>query len=154
MISMNMRKEIFIRRFIKFQSYRGISRDLNLNRQTVTSVSNSITKKINELGLNQQCNLIEYTDMIVTKPKYEGQRKKHKVNATTMRLIKSMVKNNEIKRTRGYGNIQTIASLYSEFKTLKRYDKEGNNMYRTDITYNHFYKLVTKIKKEFLEIRT
>lgn len=151
MISIDVRKEIFVKRFIKFQSYRSISKDLNINRQTITNSCNDNAKKIKELGLDESCNLIDYMDKIVIQPQYRIERRNHKLNLATKRLIKSLVESNEIKRTRGHKNVKTIIALYTEFKKAKKYGKDGNNIYKTDITYNHFYKLVTKIKKEFLE---
>jgi hypothetical protein len=150
MISIDVRREIFVRRFIKFQSYRGISTVLNVNRGTVTNVCEEIIKKIKELGLEQAEDLTKYVDEIVVEPKYQGHRKSHKVNPATKKVIQDMVKNNEIKRTRKSAGVKTITELYSEFKTKEKYDKEGNNLIRTDITYNNFYKVVTKIKKEML----
>lgn len=154
MISIDVRKEIFIKRFIKFQSYRSISKDLNINRQTITNVCNNISKKIKQLRLDEYCNLIDYIDKLVIQPQYKTKRKSHKLNLATKKLIKSIVESNEIKRTRENKNAKTIVALYTEFQKSKKYDKDGNNIYKTDITYNHFYKLVTRIKKDFLEPKT
>jgi hypothetical protein len=151
MISLDVRKDIFIRRFIQFQSYRGISSDLNINRGTVTNICNDIVKKIKELGLNDEVDLISHMSEVVIEPKYQGKRKSHKVNPATKRIIISMVESNEIKRTRKLSEVKTVRELYEEFKTKEKLNNEGNKIIRTDITYNNFYKIVVKIKKEILQ---
>lgn len=148
MIPLKVRKEIFMKRFINYQSFRSISKELDLNRGSVTNICKEISKKIKEMRLELEPNLIQYIDQLVPEPKCG--RKSHKVNPATKRLIRNMVKKNEMNRTRNPDGVKTIIELYSEFQTKERNDEKGENMYRTDISYGNFYKIVRKIKEEFL----
>ena len=92
MLSINIRKEIVIRHFIKFESYTLISKDLNIHRNTVSTICNLQLKKIKELGLcYSDVNLYDYIDKIVSNSK----KPRRKVNPATKLLIKSLYIRNE-----------------------------------------------------------
>ena len=146
LISLEERNEIFVRRFIKAQKYRRIARDLDLNRGTVTKACDEITKKIKEMNLDKEVDLSKYIDKLVVEPK--PKRKVRVVRPITKSIIKNLVRDNEVRRTRGLGDVKKLVELYEEFRKQTKYDDNGENILGTDITYNRFYKLVRKIKEE------
>ena len=146
MISLEERKEIFIRRFIRTQTYRRIARDLDLNRSTVTKACNEIAKKIKEMDLDKEVDLSKYMDKLVVEPKLK--RKVRVVRHITKSIIKNLVRDNEVRRTRGLGGVKNLRELYEEFRNQTKYNDKGENILGTDITYNRFYKLVREIKEE------
>lgn len=146
MISLEERNEIFVRRFIKAQKYRRIARDLDLNRGTVTKACDEITKKIKEMNLDKEVDLSKYIDKLVVEPK--PKRKVRVVRPITKSIIKNLVRDNEVRRTRGLGDVKNLRELYEGFRNQTKHNDKGENILGTGITYNRFYKLVREIKEE------
>lgn len=146
MICIKNRKEIFIRHFIKFESYNSISKDLNMHRNTVSSICNLQLKKIKELGLcYSDVNLYEYIDKIVPDLK----KRRRKVNPATKMLIKSLYLKNEKDHIFKMSKRKSIVSLYNDvFKKIDSIPNSKNKNYNTDISYSCFYNVIKEIKLE------
>ncbi len=134
MLSIEKRKEIFIRHFLKLNSGRKISTDLNISRSTVNKVIKDCKLSIEKLKLNNSNNLHEFIDSIVVQPK----RKKRDVSRYIVTQehidkIRILVNKNFTPMKR-----KTVYQLYKEF------DDRG------DFSYSTFSKLVTEIKKNKL----
>lgn len=145
MLSINIRKEIFIRHFIKFESYTLISKDLNIHRNTVSTICNLQLKKIKELGLcYSDVNLYDYIDKIVSNSK----KPRRKVNPATKLLIKSLYIRNEKNHIFKISKKKNLTSLYNEFKKIKSIPNSKNKNYNTNISYSCFYSVIKEIKSE------
>ncbi|WP_394900122.1 hypothetical protein [Clostridium butyricum] len=145
MLSINIRKEICIRHFIKLESYASISDDLNIHRNTVSNICNLQLKKIKELGLcYSDVNLYDYIDKIVP------ETKKHirKVNPATKLLIKSLYLKNEKNHIFKTSEKKNLTLLYNDFRNTKSIPTSKNKNYNTDISYSCFYNVIQEIKKD------
>ena len=145
MLSINIRKEICIRHFIKLESYASISDDLNIHRNTVSNICNLQLKQIKELGLcYSDVNLYDYIDKIVP------ETKKHirKVNPATKLLIKSLYLKNEKNHIFKTSEKKNLTLLYNDFRNTKSIPTSKNKNYNTDISYSCFYNVIQEIKKD------
>lgn len=144
MISLETRKEIFIRYFIKYNKIRLISRELGISRNTVTKVIHNIQIKIKELKLENEKNLIPFIDIIVIQPQRAKRIvSRYKVKNYHVNLIKVLVIENERQRVLNNNNVKTNFDLYCDF--LKK-----NNEFREYVfSYATFYNVVREIKKSF-----
>lgn len=146
MLSRDVKKEICIRRFIKFESYALISNELNIHRNTVSNICNSQLKKIKELGLcYSEINLYDYIDKIVP----ETKKYMRKVNPATKLLIKSLYLKNEKNHIFKTSEKKNLTSLYNEFRNTKSIPNSKNKNYNTDISYSCFYNVIQEIRKDF-----
>lgn len=146
MISIENRKEIFIRHFIKLESFNSISKSLNIHRNTVSSICDLQLKKIRELGLcYSNVNLYEYIDKIVPDLK----KRRRKVNPATKMLIKSLYLKNENNHIFKISKKKNLTELYNDvFKKINSVPNSKNKNYNTDISYSCFYNVIKEIKLE------
>lgn len=149
MISIDIRKKIFIKRFMHFESYRHISEELNIHRTTVTRICSSYQKKIKELNLDDDdSNLLEYIGKIVILPKYNTQRRRYKVNSVTKEFIKSLVKTNERRKVLKSKDRKSILQLFNYFRETINNSKNEHDLHTDYISYSCFYNIIREVKSE------
>lgn len=146
MLSRDIKKEIFIRHFIKFESFASISKALNIHRNTVSTICNLQLKRIKELGLcYSDVNLYHYVDKIVPNLK----KRHRKVNPATKMLIKSIYLKNEKDHIFKISKKKNLTALYNDvFKEFNSVPNSKNKNYNTDISYSCFYSAIKEIKLE------
>lgn len=143
MISIETRKEIYIRYFLKLHSIRKISRELEVSRSTISKIINEYRVALKNLGLTEEADLYEFIDLVVVKP----QRKKrivnrYKVTQEHIDNIKKLVYENEKSRTLGR-KTKTTLELLEEFQ-----DRFCNS--NRIFSHNTFYNIVRDIKKKYM----
>lgn len=140
MISIEKRKEIYIRYFLKFHSMRRISSELKISRSTISKIINEYRITLQNHCLINEDDLSKFIDLVVVQP----QRKKrivnrYKVTQEHIDNIKKLVYENERNRTLGR-KAKTISKLLDEFQ---------DKFYNSDRVFSHntFYAIVKDIKK-------
>lgn len=146
MISLDNRREIFIRYFVKYHKIRYISRELGISRNTVNKIIMDFQIRIKELNLQDELDLLPFIDSIVLQPKHAVRVvSKYKVKEYHMELIRELVIQNERQRTLNHKYAKNSLQLYEDF--LRR-----NAEFREDVfSYYTFYNIVRDIKKSLAE---
>ncbi|MGH4049997.1 MAG: hypothetical protein ACREVX_01385 [Clostridium sp.] len=141
MITTDTRKEIFILRFIKLNSIRQISRDLNISRVALSNIIKDCMQKIESLDLQYKTDLLPFINVIVVPP-IRKQRIVHryKVTENHITIIKELIIKNEWRRTRT-NNAKSVLTLYRDF--LAKLTSYGEEV----ISYSTFSNIATKEKK-------
>lgn len=148
MISIDKRKEIFTRYFVKFHSIRGISRDFDISRGTVSTIINACKLKIAELKLQDELVLSDFIDLIVIQPIHKPRIvNRYKVTEKHIDIIKQLIIENEKKRTRTVIPPKKVFDLYLDFKD------EIHDRIEEPISFVTFYKLAREIKIELRIIK-
>lgn len=143
MISIDNRRKIFIRHLINFETIRGISKELDISRSTISKIIISFRLRITELNLLDEPDLKPFIDSIVIEPKRKLRIvPRYKVTAEHDVIIEKLIKINDEKRTRyGKTNTKNIQDLYADFLN------EISEPIEDAISLNTFYNLVRKLKK-------
>ncbi|SCK02037.1 Uncharacterised protein [uncultured Clostridium sp.] len=140
MISIEQRKEVYIRYFVNFNSIRKISRDLNMSRSTISKITDSYREALKDLNLLDEQDLSMYIDKIVIQPERKKRVvKPYKVTQEHINIIKLLVTTNEKDRTRTK-KAKTTLELFNIFR-----EELSENL--CSISHNTFYNLVKDIKK-------
>ena len=140
MISIETRKEIYIRYFLKFHSIRKISRELEVSRSTISKIIDEYRVALKNLGLTEEDDLYEFIDLVVVKPKRKKRIvNRYKVTQEHIDNIKKLVYENEKSRTLGR-KTKTTLELLEEFQ-----DRFCNS--NRIFSHNTFYNIVRDIKK-------
>ena len=140
MISIEQRKEVYIRYFVNFNSIRKISRDLNKSRSTISKITDSYREALKDLNLLDEQDLSMYIDKIVIQPERKKRVvKPYKVTQEHINIIKLLVTTNEKDRTRTK-KAKTTLELFNIFR-----EELSENL--CSISHNTFYNLVKDIKK-------
>ncbi|MDU1349269.1 sigma factor-like helix-turn-helix DNA-binding protein [uncultured Clostridium sp.] len=123
MIKEEIKKDILKRYFIHKQSYVEISKNLGINRVTISNIINSYIRKIKE-------NELSLSDLNLNDISINNIKKKKKV--TNARIDKTQIKNFFDMNNHKYKN---LISLYRDFK----------NKNKIDISYSYFYKIMKEL---------
>lgn len=123
MITLKNKQEIILKYYREGDSMRKISKDLGINRKTVTKYINDYDAKQKQLNPSSVETNIELIEDILAKPKYQSKnRVRRKLNADIISDVKQCLDRNKQKRQQGQRKQQLKKIDIYELLTEKGYD--------------------------------
>lgn len=147
MIPLDKKRDVFIHWFIKRHNKREISRKLNISRGAVDKIVEECQRRIVELNLPLEADLLSHIDVIVIATEIQRKRRPYKLNEETISFIEEIVVYNEKLMRTGSEDAKNTKELFKYFQKQK---KEKPYL-MTDFTIDNFYKLVRKVKDKIHE---